>query len=93
MESPYTRETFWHDDFTRPGDGEDFSPGKDEVVWSPEGFYPLRVGMSVRHPKFGEGKVRAVEGMDEDQKVTVLFKAEGPKRLKVRYANLEILEG
>ena len=93
MESPYTRETFWHDDFTRPGDGEDFSPGKDEVVWSPEGFYPLRVGMSVRHPKFGEGKVRAVEGMDEDQKVTVLFKAEGPKRLKVRYAHLEILEG
>jgi len=98
MESSFAREPFWHDDFTRPGDGEDFFTGdhilsiKDEVVYSPDGFYPLRVGMRVRHPKFGEGKVRAVEGMDEDQKVTVLFKAEGPKRLKVRYAHLEILE-
>ena len=69
------------------------APPQDEgVVYSPEGFFLLKIGMRVRHPKFGEGRVKAVEGMDEDQKATVLFQTVGSKRLKVRYANLEILE-
>jgi DNA helicase-2/ATP-dependent DNA helicase PcrA len=46
----------------------------------------------VRHPKFGEGRVKSVEGMDVDQKVMIFFQSVGAKRLKVRYANLEILE-
>ncbi|MGQ9509524.1 MAG: DNA helicase PcrA [Thermodesulfobacteriota bacterium] len=62
------------------------------VAWQPNEFYPLRLGMKVRHPKFGEGRVRAIEGMDEEQKATIIFSSVGPKRLKVRYANLEILE-
>jgi DNA helicase-2/ATP-dependent DNA helicase PcrA len=48
--------------------------------------------MKVRHPKFGEGRVKSVEGMGEDQKVTIFFQSVGSKRLKVRNANLEILE-
>jgi DNA helicase-2/ATP-dependent DNA helicase PcrA len=48
--------------------------------------------MRVRHPKFGEGRVKSVEGMNEDQKATIVFQSVGSKRLKVRYANLEILE-
>jgi DNA helicase-2/ATP-dependent DNA helicase PcrA len=48
--------------------------------------------MRVRHPKFGEGRVKSVEGMEENQKATIFFKNIGAKRLKVRYANLEILE-
>jgi len=64
----------------------------EEVVLSPEGFYPLKAGMRVRHPKFGEGRVRSVEGMDEDQKAMIIFQTAGSKRLKVRYAQLEILE-
>jgi DNA helicase-2/ATP-dependent DNA helicase PcrA len=63
-----------------------------EIVLSPEGFFPLRIGMRVRHPKFGEGVVRSVEGTDEDQKARILFQTVGNKRLKVRYAHLEILE-
>jgi DNA helicase-2/ATP-dependent DNA helicase PcrA len=55
-------------------------------------FFPLRVGMKVRHPKFGDGRVRSVEGMDEGQKATILFQTVGSKRLKVRYAHLEIIE-
>jgi DNA helicase-2/ATP-dependent DNA helicase PcrA len=68
-----------------------FSEGQ-AMALSPEQFFPLKVGMKVRHPKFGEGKVRSVEGMDEGQKATILFQTAGNKRLKVRYANLEILE-
>jgi DNA helicase-2/ATP-dependent DNA helicase PcrA len=78
---------------------ENFFPERQEMVLSPvdetrprEEFFPLRVGMKVRHPKFGEGRVRSIEGMDEDQKATILFQSVGSKRLKVRYAQLEILE-
>ena len=66
--------------------------GGDEVVLTPEGFYPLKIGMRVRHLKFGVGKVKSVEGMDENQKATIVFGTVGSKRLKVGAANLEILE-
>jgi DNA helicase-2/ATP-dependent DNA helicase PcrA len=72
---------------------ENLLPLRNEIVLSPEGFFPLKMGMKVRHPKFGEGRVKSVEGMDEDQKATILFQSVGSKRLKVRNANLEILEG
>ena len=71
---------------------ENLSPSGEGIVLSPEGFFPLRMGMRVRHPKFGEGRVKSVEGMDEDQKATIIFQSVGSKRLKVRNANLEILE-
>jgi DNA helicase-2/ATP-dependent DNA helicase PcrA len=71
---------------------ENLSPSREEIVLSPEGFFPLKMGMRVRHPKFGEGRVKSIEGMDEDQKATILFQSVGSKRLKVRNANLEILE-
>jgi DNA helicase-2/ATP-dependent DNA helicase PcrA len=67
-------------------------PAEDGIALIAEGFFPLRIGMKVRHPKFGEGWVKSVEGMDENQKATILFQSLGTKRLKVKYANLEILE-
>ena len=76
------------DDFRQ----ESHLPADGEVVLSPEEFFPLKIGMRVRHPKFGEGRVRFVEGMDENQKATIVFETVGSRRLKVRYANLEILE-
>jgi len=79
--------------------GENLSSATQERILSPidDGgswgeFFPLRVGMKVRHPKFGDGRVRSVEGMDEGQKATILFQTVGSKRMKVRYAHLEILE-
>jgi DNA helicase-2/ATP-dependent DNA helicase PcrA len=90
--------TDWKDHFQQPEKAMDdltqenfFLEGR-EMVLSPEEFFPLRVGMKVRHPKFGEGRVRSIEGMDENQKATILFQTVGSKRLKVRYAHLEILE-
>jgi DNA helicase-2/ATP-dependent DNA helicase PcrA len=98
MEGLFSQETSWFDDFDRYGDGMDFSTReegvseKEGVVLSPDGFFPLRTGMRVRHPKFGDGRVKSIEGMNEDQKATIFFQSIGPKRLKTRYANLEILE-
>jgi len=71
---------------------ENLSPSREEIVLSPEGFFPLKMGMRVRHPKFGEGRVKSTEGVDEEQKATIVFQSVGSKRLRVRNANLEILE-
>jgi DNA helicase-2/ATP-dependent DNA helicase PcrA len=74
---------------------EDFqvtaSSDSEERILTPEGFYPLKMGMKVRHPKFGVGRVQSVEGMDEEQKATIVFQTVGAKRLKVCCARLEIL--
>jgi ATP-dependent DNA helicase UvrD/PcrA len=90
--------TDWDAYFDKPHESideraeENPSPLREEIVLSPEGFFPLKMGMKVRHPKFGDGRVKSVEGMDEDQKATIIFQSVGSKRLKVRNANLEILE-
>jgi DNA helicase-2/ATP-dependent DNA helicase PcrA len=97
VESLFDQEPHWDDHFQQLEKVADYLeqeslPPAEGVVLSPEGFFPLKIGMRVRHPKFGEGRVRSIEGMDEDQKATILFQTVGSKRLKVRYANLEILE-
>jgi DNA helicase-2/ATP-dependent DNA helicase PcrA len=98
LEGLFSQEARWDDHFSQSqtlGDErtEEVSstPGEG-IVLSPEGFFPLKMGMRVRHPKFGEGKVKSVEGTDEDQKATIVFQSVGSKRLKVRNANLEIIE-
>ncbi len=97
MESLFSQESPWREDIHRSEimvddlSQENHYPEGDGVVLSPEGFFPLKIGMRVRHPKFGEGRVKSVEGMDENQKATIVFQNLGIKRLKIRYANLEIL--
>ena len=98
MESLFSQETPWREDSHQTGimtddPSQEISfPEQGGVVLSPEGFFPLKIGMRVRHPKFGVGSVKSVEGMDEDQKVTIVFRTVGSKRLKVSYSRLEILE-
>ena len=98
MESLFSQETPWRDDFHQTesmmDDLSQESPfsERDGVVLIPEGFFPLKIGMRVRHPKFGEGRVKSVEGMDENQKATIVFRTVGSKRLKVCSAPLEIFE-
>ena len=87
-EEVHFAEPEWHEDHYSQ---ESPVPSHDEIVLSPEGFFPLKIGMKVRHPKFGDGRVRSVEGRDEEQKVTILFQSVGSKRLKVSVAHLEIL--
>jgi DNA helicase-2/ATP-dependent DNA helicase PcrA len=51
----------------------------------------FRKGMTVRHSLFGEGSIVAVENNGADQKVTVVFRKAGRKKLLTKYAELEIL--
>ncbi|OGP64735.1 MAG: hypothetical protein A2169_01845 [Deltaproteobacteria bacterium RBG_13_47_9] len=97
VENLFPREPRWGDDDqevvkeTEHLNRENLFPIGGETVLSPEGYYPLKIGMKVRHPKFGEGRVRSIEGVDQEQKATILFQTVGSKRLKIRYANLEIV--
>ena len=60
-----------------------------EVEMVPEEQDGVRLGMKVRHAKFGVGAVRKIEGKGDDQKVIVWFSSVGPKKLLVRFAGLE----
>ena len=56
---------------------------------SPARLYP---GAVVRHARFGEGTIVEAEPPNADQKITVLFRRAGRKKLVARFANLEVLE-
>ncbi len=51
----------------------------------------LQTGMQVEHPKFGTGKVVAVEGTGPNKKAAVFFPGVGQKKLLLRFAKLKIL--
>ncbi len=51
--------------------------------------HPFKIGARVRHPKYGEGLVQALEGTGEDQKITILFRFHGIKKLVTKFAQLE----
>ncbi|MGW8313503.1 MAG: ATP-dependent helicase [Desulfuromonadales bacterium] len=61
----------------------------DEVRIVPDADQGLRIGLQVRHIKFGVGTVRRIEGQGDNQKVTVYFHRFGPKKLLVKFAGLE----
>jgi hypothetical protein len=48
----------------------------------------FRLGQRVRHPKFGEGEVRAVTGAGDELKLTVYFRAVGPKTIIARFVEI-----
>jgi len=65
---------------------------------TPEGVYyeyeesdSVRPGQIVRHPKFGQGRVIAVEGRGENMRLDVDFAAYGPKKLIAKYAHLTVI--
>jgi DNA helicase-2/ATP-dependent DNA helicase PcrA len=49
----------------------------------------VHIGMRVRHPQFGVGTIRKIEGHAEDQKLTIWFSSTGPKKIMARFARLE----
>ena len=46
----------------------------------------FRIGMSVRHPSYGEGIIKTVEGSGKDMKVAVHFPGHGQKKFLAAYA-------
>lgn len=63
----------------------------DSSTFQPDDTTGLVAGMEIEHPKFGKGKVVAVEGAGPNKKATVFFKNIGNKNLLLRFARLKIL--
>jgi len=51
----------------------------------------LKKGALVRHPRFGRGVVRWLEGDGADMRATIIFEGIGEKKLVIQFAKLEIL--
>jgi len=60
-----------------------------EVRVVPDAEEGLRIGLHVRHVKFGTGIVRRIEGQGDNQKVMIAFQRFGLKKLLVKFAGLE----
>jgi DNA helicase-2/ATP-dependent DNA helicase PcrA len=63
-------------------------------------FYPdehsqtdslIREGMRVKHPSFGRGIIKVVEGEGDAIKLTVLFEGQSVRKFIAKYAKLEYL--
>ena len=52
----------------------------------------IRMGMEVEHPRFGKGKIIALEGEGTDRKATVFFGQAGQKQLLLKFAKLKIVK-
>jgi DNA helicase II / ATP-dependent DNA helicase PcrA len=50
---------------------------------------PFALGSTIRHPKYGVGKVMRKEGEGEDAKLTISFQGHGLKKLVVKYAGIQ----
>jgi DNA helicase-2/ATP-dependent DNA helicase PcrA len=61
----------------------------NDVRMVPDAEEGLRIGLQVRHAKFGVGKIRRIEGQGDNQKVIVYFKTAGAKKLLLKFAGLE----
>ncbi len=59
-----------------------------DIEITPEIEVGMRLGMKVRHIKFGIGTVRRLEGAGDKQKITVYFNSVGPKKLLLKFAGL-----
>lgn len=51
----------------------------------------IRIGMTVEHQRFGQGRVMSIEGSGPNKKTTVLFEGIGEKQLLLQYAKLKIV--
>jgi len=66
------------------------------VITSTDPFIPdnalkLQNGMDVRHEKFGDGKVTAMEGAGANKIATIFFPNFGEKKIMLKFAKLKIL--
>lgn len=51
----------------------------------------LRAGALVKHPRFGRGVVKSIDGVEGDLKLDIIFEDVGEKKVVLKYCKLEIL--
>jgi DNA helicase-2/ATP-dependent DNA helicase PcrA len=69
--------------------GADAADGFDSYIDEPTSGGGYRIGMRVRHRKFGVGVVRATTGSPPNQNLTIAFKSVGPKTVRAQFVQRE----
>ena len=65
---------------------------RDSIINSNRGMTKeLKRGAFIKHPRFGKGVVKRIEGDGEDMKLSILFESVGEKKIVAKYVKLEIL--
>lgn len=67
------------------------APAREDPNFEPDNPDLIQSGMSVIHPRFGNGKVLQIEGEGNSRKATVFFKDSGNKQLLLKFARLKIV--
>ncbi len=67
-------------------------PARMPVAGTPKRKSPFGPGVSVRHPKYGQGTILRREGEGDDAKLTVSFPGYGLKKLVQKYAGFTVDE-
>ncbi|MBX7149587.1 DNA helicase PcrA [bacterium] len=80
-------------EFRSFGRDDDFNQSSSADDFNQDNQNPFQRGARVRHAVFGVGTIRATEGEDENQKLTIAFQNGGIKKLLTKYANLELVNG
>lgn len=57
------------------------------------GTLDLVIGSTVNHTRFGKGKVLKIEGIGNDKKAEIQFERGDVKKLLLRFAKLEVIDG
>ena len=101
FESPSHQTVFAEADFTSPAQAAQSSTRRlsklKNTVESPfptsstSNLSSLCVGARVRHDRFGEGEIMAIEGDGGNSKATVLFDHFGQKQLLLKFAKLTVV--
>lgn len=100
-ENNFSRKTYTTPSYSQPK--ESFTPQRASLRKLPVNEYQsssnavsslagFQVGDTVRHNRFGEGKITSLEGSGGDAKATIAFEHLGPKNLLLKYAKLTILK-
>ncbi len=67
------------------------SPAIPKITSNAPNQYDLKVGDTIRHERFGIGKVLAFEGANENAKATVEFENLGKKQLLLKFAKFTLI--
>ncbi|MFC2151564.1 ATP-dependent helicase [Bacteroidota bacterium] len=72
------------------------SEASKKIVQSDQAFTPddpslIKVGMIIRHAKFGLGEILIIEGSEPNKKAKVNFEVVGEKQLLLKFAKLQIV--
>lgn len=68
------------------------NPSRGRRIVYEEGERPIVPGVEVEHGTFGTGKVLNVDGSGEQTTATVFFPDVGQKRLKLKFARLQVVD-